>query len=451
MSTGPGEDGDRPSTALLTDHYELSALDAALASGVGERRAVFELFGRRLPLGRRYGVVAGQARAMDALDRFRFGDEQLDFLRERGFLRPETLDWLAGYRFSGIVDGYRDGELYFPGSPLLTVEGPFAEALILETILLSVLNHDVAVASAAARMVDAAGGRTLIDGGSRRTHEDAAVAAALAAALVGVEVTSNLEAGRRHGLSTAGTTMHAFTLAFPDERAAFDAQAATFRGPTTYLVDTYDVEQGIRNAVAAGGPDIGAIRIDSGDLGREAVRARRLLDELGATGCQILVSGDLDEYRIAALAAAPIDRYMVGTRLVTGSGAPTGELVYKLVAVALEDGADAPLHPVEKSSPGKESHGGRKVAARELDPSGHAVDERVWRVGEDEPAVANGHQLRPLQVPLWREGRPVFTLDVAATRAHHDQAKDELWAVHRQLLDGEPPFDGTPTTPAPEP
>ena len=447
MTTGSPHDRSGPSTALLTDHYELSALDAVLASGIADHAAVFELFGRGLPPGRRYGVVAGQARAMDAVARFRFGDAELEFLRERSFLGARTLAWLADYRFSGTIDGYRDGELYFPGSPLLTVEGPFAEALILETVLLSVLNHDVAVASAGARMVDAAGGRTLIEGGARRTHEEAAVAAALAAAVVGVEVTSNLEAGRRHGLLTAGTTMHAFTLAFPDERAAFDAQAASFTGPTTYLVDTYDVEQGIRNAVAAGGTDIGAIRIDSGDLGREAVRARRLLDELGATGCQIVVSGDLDEYRIAALAAAPIDRYLLGTRLVTGSGAPTGELVYKLVAIA--DGPDAALEPVEKTSPGKESHGGRKVAARELDTSGHAVAERVWRVGEDEPDVADGRTLRPLQVPLWRDGRPVPAPDLEATRAHHRQAKDELWAIHRQLLAGPPAFDGTPTGPDP--
>ena len=445
MTTGSPHDRSGPSTALLTDHYELSALDAVLASGIDDHRAVFELFGRGLPPGRRYGVVAGQARAMDAVARFRFGDEELEFLEARGFLASTTLAWLADYRFSGTIDGYRDGELYFPGSPMLTVEGPFAEALILETVLLSVLNHDVAVASAGARMVDAAGGRTLIEGGARRTHEEAAVAAALAAAIVGVEVTSNLEAGRRHGLRTAGTTMHAFTLAFPDERAAFDAQAASFTGPTTYLVDTYDVEQGIRNAVAAGGTGIGAVRIDSGDLGREAARARRLLDQLGATGCEIVVSGDLDEHRIAALAAAPIDRYLLGTRLVTGSGAPTGELVYKLVAIAAGGGPDAALAPVEKTSPGKESHGGRKVAARELDPSGHAVAERVWRLGEGDPDVAGGRTLRPLQVPLWRDGRPVPAPDLEATRDHHRRAMDELWAVHRQLLAGPPAFDGTPT------
>src|SRR3712207_3138020 len=154
-------------------------LQSALRSGAADKSAVFELFARRLPEGRRYGVVAGTGRVLDAIEAFRFGDEELDFLRRGGVVDDATLDWLAAYRFSGDVDGYAEGEVWFPGSPILTITGTFAEAVLLETLALSVLNHDCAVAAAAARMVCAAGDRPLVEMGSRRTHEEAALASAL--------------------------------------------------------------------------------------------------------------------------------------------------------------------------------------------------------------------------------------------------------------------------------
>ncbi len=441
----PGPDG-RPSTALQTDHYELTGLDAAMRSGVARHRATFELFARRLPDGRRYGVVAGMARAIDAVARFRFHEPELEFLRSRGFLRPETLEWLAAYRFGGDVDGYRDGEVYVPYSPLVTVEATFGEALLLETILLSVLNHDCAVAAAAARMASVAEplGRTTIEGGARRSHEEAAVHAALAAYVAGIDVTSNLEAGRRFGLPTAGTTMHAFTLAHASEEDAFRAQVAALGADSTFLVDTYDIEQGIRTAVAVAGPGIGAIRIDSGDVEVEARRARALLDELGATGCRIVASGDLDEHRMAELADAPVDRYLLGTRLVTGSGAPTAELVYKMVAVADRPGDDAPQRPVAKTSQGKGHRGGRKVATRVLDPDGLAVDERVLTDDLHVDHVPAGHSERGLQVPWIRAGEVVRPFEVDAARAHHRVARGELRPEHLAIEPGPAAFSGYP-------
>src|SRR4051812_22622553 len=203
------------STALLTDRYELTMLAAALADGTATRRCVFEVFARRLPEGRRYGVVAGTARLLESIARFRFGSQELTALAD--VVDPATLDWLAGYRFSGDVDGYPEGELYFPGSPILTVTGSFVDAVVLETLTLSILNHDSAIASAAARMVTAAAGRPLIEMGSRRTHEAAAVAAARAAYLAGFSTTSNLEAERRHGIPTAGTAAHAWVLLHDSE------------------------------------------------------------------------------------------------------------------------------------------------------------------------------------------------------------------------------------------
>ena len=380
------------STALLTDQYELTMLAGALADGSDQRWCSFEVFARRLPGGRRYGVVAGSGRVLDAISRFRFGDAQLAALEP--VLDARTLDRLAHYRFAGDVEGYPEGELYFSGSPVLTVTGTFAEAVVLETLVLSILNHDCAVAAAAARMVTAAAGRSLVEMGGRRTHERAAVDAARAAYLAGFTATSNLEAGARYGIPTTGTAAHAFTLLHDTEADAFRAQVAALGIGTTLLVDTYDITAGIATAVEVAGPSLGAVRIDSGHLGELARQARKQLDALGASSTKIVLSGDLDEYAIAALRAEPVDGYGVGTSLVTGSGAPTAGLVYKLVEV---DG-----HPVAKRSSAKESRGGHKGALRRHKPSGTAVEEVVYRT-----APEPGEHDRTLTVPLLRGGEPV--------------------------------------------
>jgi nicotinate phosphoribosyltransferase len=408
MPTGP---------ALFTDRYELTMVAAALADGTADRDCVFEVFARRLPHGRRYAVLAGTGRLLDELPDFRFSDEDLAALREQGLTDERLLDWLAGFSFSGDVDGYAEGELFFPGSPVLTVRAPFAEGVLLETLILSVLNHDSAIASAAARMVTAACERPCIEMGSRRTHEEAAVAAARAASLVGFVATSNLEAGRRYGVPTTGTSAHAFTLLHDDEASAFRAQVAALGVGTTLLVDTYDVDQGIRTAVEVAGPELGAIRLDSGDLPTLATHARQLLDELGATSTKIMVTSDLDEYAIAGLMAAPVDGYGVGTSLVTGSGAPTAGMVYKLVE---RDGV-----PVAKKSEGKNSVGGRKHAVRRHDASGTATAE-VITSAPVEPRDGD----RPLVVEFVRSGRRCAETTpreaLAQARAHHERARDAM-------------------------
>lgn len=394
--------------ALLTDKYELTMLSAALRDGTAHRRTTFELFARRLPDGRRYGVVAGPGRFLESLQQFRFDEADLESMTD--FLDSATLDFLRGFEFTGDIDGYAEGELYFPGSPVLSVRGSFAECVLLETLALSIFNHDTAIASAAARMVSAAEGRTLIEMGSRRTHEWAAVACARAAYIAGFDGTSNLEAKRSYGVPALGTSAHAFTMLHttvdgPDELAAFTAQVAALGVGTTLLVDTYDVTDGVANAVAAAGPELGAVRIDSGDLGVLARQVREQLDRLGNTGTGIVLSGDLDEYAIAALRAEPVDSYGVGTKLVTGSGAPTANMVYKLVEV---DGI-----PVQKRSSHKESHGGSKMAMRLSRSTGTIVEEVVYPVGRrpdiEEPS-------RVVTVPLMREGKQVFDGDLAAAR-----------------------------------
>ena len=419
------------STALLTDHYELTMLQAALHSGAARRQCVFEVFARRLPDGRRYGVVAGTGLLVEAVRDFRFGDAEIERLRAANVVDEETLDYLSGYRFSGNISGYAEGECYFPGSPLLAVEGTFAESVLLETVLLSILNHDCAIASAASRMTNAASGRPCIEMGSRRTHEWAAVAAARAAYVAGFATTSNLEAGRSHGIPTAGTSAHAFTLLHDDERTAFEAQVACMGPDTTLLVDTYDVPAAVRLAVEIAGTGLGAVRLDSGDLLVQAREVRAQLDELGATRTRIIVTSDLDEHAIAALAAAPVDAYGVGTCLVTGSGAPTAELIYKLVARQDRTGH---LVDVAKHSKDKATMGGRKWALRRLNDQGRAEAEIIG-TGKMPPSSPSD---RPLLIDLIRHGEIVADLDLKSARERYEQSLAELPARALQLSRGEP-------------
>ncbi|MCA0250881.1 MAG: nicotinate phosphoribosyltransferase [Actinobacteria bacterium] len=422
------------STALLTDHYELTMVQAALRSGTAQRRSVFELFSRRLPTGRRYGIVAGVGRVLDAIEAFRFHPAEIDFLLSHKVVDERTADWLAAYRFAGDVWGYPEGEAYFPGSPVLTVEGSFAEAVVLETVLLSIYNYDCAVASAASRMIQMAGDRPCIEMGSRRANEQAAVVAARAAYAVGFAATSNLEAGRRYGIPTTGTAAHSFTLLHDSEEEAFAAQIAALGEGTTLLVDTYDVEAAIRTGVRLTEGRLGAVRLDSGDLAEQATEVRELLDSLGATRTRIIVTSDLDEYQLAALRSAPVDGYGIGTSLVTGSGAPTCSFVYKLVARATDDDPASPLLPVAKKSQNKGSIGGRKFALRRLGPDGRAEAEVV---GIGATPADDGND-RPLLVELVRGGEIVGREPLTAVRERHHRAVTELPPSARKMSRGEP-------------
>ncbi len=424
------------STALLTDHYELTMLQAALASGQAHRRCVFEAFARRLPDGRRYGVVAGTGRLLDALADFRFGTEQIDFLRDTLVVDEPTLAYLADYRFTGDVHGYAEGDIYFPGSPVLVVESSFAEGVVLETLVLSILNHDSAVASAASRMTAAAGDRPCFEMGSRRTQEWSAVSAARAAYVAGFASTSNLQAGLTHGVPTVGTAAHSFTLLHDSEREAFASQLASLGTDTTLLVDTYDVGQAVALAVELAGTGLGGVRLDSGDLVSQAREVRAQLDSLGATDTRIVVTSDLDEHAIAALQAAPVDAYGVGTQVVTGSGAPAAGMVYKLVS---RESATGEMEGVAKASKDKLSVGGRKYALRRRNPSGVAQEELI---GIQRQPEDDGDD-RALLVDMVRAGEVIVPTDAQSAREHHQRARAELPTRALRLSHGEPAI---PTT-----
>ena len=431
------------STSLLTDMYELTMFDAALKAGTAWRTSTFEVFGRRLPATRRFGVVAGIGRILEALERFEFEPEQIDWLHEHKIVSDDALDYLKDFRFSGDMLGYAEGECYFPGSPLLTVHGTFAECTMLETLLLSILNYDCAVASAASRMTIAAHGRPCMDMGARRGHERAAVSAARAAIIGGFAGTSDLEAAKRYGLRAIGTAAHAFTLLHETEDDAFRAQLATMGPGTTLLVDTYDVEAAVERGVLlareAGG-ELGAVRLDSGDLVAGTFKVRQQLDSLGATQTKITVTNDLDEYAIAALGAAPVDSYGVGTKLVSGSGMPTAALVYKLVA---REGSGGEMVPVEKKSADKSTQGGQKWAGRVM-ADGTATTELLVTAPSREIALdyLAGQGARPLQHDFVVRGETDTSwFDAGAlgrAAARHTESRNQLPYQAWRLSEGDP-------------
>mgnify|MGYP005751295519 FL=1 len=427
------------SPAMMTDMYEYTMLDAALKDGTANRKCVFEIFTRHLPEGRRYGVVAGTGRILDALERFHLDDDDLRFLSDRKIVSAETIAWLERFHFSGSIKGYREGEMFFPNSPVLQVEGTFGECTLLETLLLSILNYDCAVASAASRMVTAAKDRPCMDMGGRRTNEWSAVAASRAAVVGGFQGTANLLAAQLYGLKAIGTAAHCFTLVHDSERDAFISQIDALGRNTTLLVDTYNIEEAVKTAVEVAGPELGGVRIDSGDLAALAQRVRNQLDALGATNTKITVTNDLDEYALAALQTAPVDSYGVGTRLVTGSGAPTCAMVYKLTE---RENADGVMQPVAKKSKDKATVPGRKLAFRSYEYN-LADCEHVISGSEDQLAAFRPEEgWKDLLVDFVDHGQIDATWQghdaIMAAHDYRAKALAELPITAQSLMRGEP-------------
>ncbi|MFF5454639.1 nicotinate phosphoribosyltransferase [Streptomyces sp. NPDC012950] len=345
-----------------TDLYEVTTALSYLREDM-RARATFSLFARDLPPGRGFLVAAGLEPALDYLSRFRVGRSDVQDFAETLRRPVEDLEPLHGLSFDGEVRAVPEGRIVLAGEPLLEVTAPLPQAQLVETYLLSLLCHQTAVASKAARCVLAAAGRPLVDFSLRRAHgPEAGVQAARLCALVGFAGTSNVAAARRYGIAAAGTMAHSYVEAFGSEERAFRAFARTHPGPVTLLVDTYNTERGVATAARVLsdlrlGPGCG-IRLDSGDLGALARRARAVLDGAGLADVRIIASGGLDEYGVDALAreGAPIDAYAVGTKVGTAADAPYLDAAYKLVEY---DG-----RPVMKLSPAKETAPGPKQVFR---------------------------------------------------------------------------------------
>ncbi len=403
-----------PGLALATDLYQLTMGASYAALGM-ERPAVFSLFVRKLPASRRFLVVAGLAEALDRLASLRFADDDLRYLRTLP-IRPEFLDRLAAFRFTGEVRAVPEGRVVFADEPLLEVRAPLVEAQLAETFVVNAVHHPTLVATKAARCVEAAGRALLFDFGLRRTAGiEAGLAVARAAYLAGFAGTSHLLAGERYGIPVMGTVAHSFVQACPDELAAFRAFAATFPGPVTLLIDTYDTRQGARRAaavareIAGTGGRLAAVRIDSGDLLADSRAVRVILDEAGLADVRIIASGGLDEHEIAVLvrAGAPIDTYGVGTRLGTSADAPMLDMAYKLVTY---DGT-----PRLKLSAGKGTLVGAKQVWRRRDAAGLFAEDRIAAADEPPP----GERFEPLLEPVMVNGEVLARPALDDLRARH--------------------------------
>lgn len=404
--------------ALLTDRYQLTMLAAYRKAGMHRRRAVFEAFVRRMPACRSFLLVAGVERAIEHITQLRFRDEELAYLASEAGLGPDAGGLLAealrGFCFSGSIHAMPEGTVAFPNEPIVRVEGTLEEAQLVETLLLSILNHDIRIASKAVRCVIAAGGRAVVEFGSRRTHERAAVDAARAAYIAGFVGSSNEQAGLTYGVPVYGTVAHSFIMAHAEEgeQAAFARYCDALPERALLLVDTYDTLRGVERAIAAAGGRLKGIRLDSGNLGALACGARERLDAAGLTEAQVFASSDLNEYRVAELLAsdAPIDAFGIGTELVCTPDMPALGAVYKLVEV---EGASGEMRPVAKRSSGKATYPGAKQVFRRLDAGQLAVLDEVALADESRPG-------EPLLVEMVHGGERVgspWTIEDARERA----------------------------------
>jgi len=347
--------------AINTDLYQLTMLASYFHQGMHEQSAVCEMFVRRLPENRNFLLAAGLKQVTDYLSDLKFTDAQIEHLKTIPALRKAMnrgfVEYLRGFRFTGMVHAMPEGTAFFANEPIVRVEAPLGQAQLVETFILSTINHQTMIASKAARMVLAAHGKPLLEFGTRRTGSESAVLAARAAYIAGFEGTSNVEASYTYDVPARGTMAHMYIMASKDEKTAFKAYADTF-GDSTYLVDTYDISNGIRNALEAAGDNVKAIRIDSGDLAKVTVEARGLLDSLGREDVKIILSSDLDEYALYNFSTddVPYDGAGIGTKLVASEDAPSLGGVYKLVQI---EG-----RPVAKFSANKVTYPGPKQVYR---------------------------------------------------------------------------------------
>lgn len=416
---------DPAGSLLLTDLYELNMLAAYLSGGM-TGTAVFDFFVRKLPPARAFLVAAGLAQVIEFLESARFSEEEIDWLRRSGRFPDETLDALAGFRFTGDVDAMPEGTVCFADEPILRVTAPLPEAQLLESRLINLLHYQTLIASKATRMVLAAPGKTLLDFGLRRAHgAEAGLLAARAAYLAGFAGTATVLAEVRFGIPASGTMAHSFVQAHKSEREAFLAFARARPKAVILLLDTYDVEAATRTVIdiaptlAGEGIEIRGVRLDSGDLAAQARLVRGLLDAAGLSTIRIFASGGLDETSLRALAASPIDGFGIGTSLTTSSDAPALDCAYKLTEYA--------GLPKRKRSMGKATWPGRKQVFRTHGDDGRMAGDVLSLEGDPQPGM-------PLLVPVMRGGRSLGTLpDLAAARAYAAVELTRLPEVLRRL------------------
>ena len=426
--------------ALRTDFYQLTMAVGYLRRKMAHQTVVCEAFVRRLPKQRGCLLVAGLSRIVSFLRALRFLPRQLDYLKQHPAfataLDGPTEQALLDFAFDGDVWAMPEGTVAFANEPLLRVQAPLWQAQLAETSLLSMLNHSTMVASKAARIVAAAGGASVMEFGTRRTHDEAAIDAARSAYIAGCVGTSNVEAGFRHGIPVFGTAAHMWTMAHPTEDEAFDSYLAVYPHAATLLVDTYDILEGTRRAcqasLRAGDPQaLSGVRVDCGLLEGDdqptgiCRRMRQVLDAEGFAHTRIIVSGDMNEYRMQKLLSAgePIDAFGVGTKLVASPDAPSLSGVYKIVQVGL--GQEA--RPVLKLSPGKLSYPGAHQVFRSHDDAGKITGDLLALAHEQHPG-------EPLLQPVLKQGELVDGVELDDLESVRRRAAQQLATLPRGAL-----------------
>ncbi|MDI1435232.1 nicotinate phosphoribosyltransferase [Polyangium sorediatum] len=427
--------------ALRTDLYQLTMAAGYFHRGMQDRRATCEMFVRRLPRHRRYLLAMGIERLLGYLETLSFTEDEIRYLRDVPALRDAMtepfVEYLRRFRFRGDVAAVREGTVVFANEPLVRISAPIIEAQIVETFLLSAMNHATMIASKAARVVRAAGGAGVIEFGTRRTHPEAAVDAARSAYAAGFVGTSNVEAGKRFGIPVMGTAAHIWTMAHATEEEAFENYVATFPSASILLIDTYDTLRGAERAARIAKDKLKGVRLDSGDLLALSRAVRPILDAAGCTSAKIVASGDLNEYKIEALvrAGAPIDLYGVGTDLVASIDSPALGGVYKLVEIEQEGRV---VVPICKFSEGKATFPGPHQVYRFVDGAGVLARDVIALADEDPRGLGEG-EAEALLVPRMKSGartEPAEGLDVVRARVTRELARLP-GALH--VLDEAPP------------
>lgn len=452
---------ERRNISMMMDLYEMTMANGYFADGKNTSdKVTFDVFYRKNPDGGGFAVFAGLEQIVEYIVNLHFEEEDIQYLKSLGIFQEDFLAYLKDYRFHGDVDAFPEGTIMFPDEPILSITAPLLDAQLVETAILTQVNHQSLIATKAARIVRAAEGRAVSDFGARRAHNiDAAVYGARAAFIGGADGTATVMAGEKFGIPVGGTMAHSWIMYYDDEYTAFSTYAKTYPDATVLLIDTYDVlHSGVPNAIRTArevlepmGKRLYGIRLDSGDLAYLSKKVRTMLDAAGLTDCKIIVSNSLDEYTIRSILeqGGCIDSFGVGERLITAKSDPVFGAVYKISAVE-KDGICVPRIKLSETVE-KITNPGRKKVCRVYDSAGHAIadliakaDETVdftkpfryvdphkpWKIRSFEGCTA-----KELQIPVIRDGKAVYKSPALAEIREYvkQQLKTEIWQEEQRF------------------
>lgn len=387
---------DKRNLSMLMDLYEMTMANGYFSQENNDTRVVFDVFYRKNPDQGGFAIFVGLEQIIEYVENLHFDDEDIEYLRSLDLFQDDFLDYLRHFRFGGDIYSFPEGTIMYPNEPILTVVAPLIDAQLIETAILTQINHQSLIATKTQRIVKAAAGRAVSDFGARRAHNvDAAVYGARAAYIGGANSTATVLAGQHFGIPVSGTMAHSWVMYFKDEYEAFKNYAMKYPDATVLLIDTYDViHSGVPNAIRVAkevleplGKRLKGVRLDSGDLAYLSKKVRKMLDDEGLKDCKIIVSNSLDEYTIASLMmqGACIDSFGVGERLITAKSDPVFGAVYKIVAVE-EEGRYKPRIKVSETVE-KITNPGRKKVYRVYCKEGNAIADLI--AGENEQIDMN--------------------------------------------------------------